>query len=167
MIESLDELSTEARDQQIASRIRAFRNLLIITQELRVTDKKDFMEKVKDKCCFPPFNFDPEIKNKTGWKMYKPPRGSYYLYDATMIYGRAVMDLMETPGADPGDAVDVINRLRCRFHESIIGDRIWIHANGQSEKNYVVKSLKLDSDGQSGNLINVGIFNKTDDDVSV
>ncbi|XP_055877751.1 guanylate cyclase 32E-like [Biomphalaria glabrata] len=167
MIESLDELSIEARDQQIASRIRAFRNLLIITQELRVTDKKDFMEKVKDKCCFPPFNFDPEIKNKTGWKMYKPPRGSYYLYDATMIYGRAVMDLMETPGADPGDAVDVINRLRCRFHESIIGDRIWIHANGQSEKNYVVKSLKLDSDGQSGNLINVGIFNKTDDDIPV
>ncbi|RUS70930.1 hypothetical protein EGW08_021306, partial [Elysia chlorotica] len=58
-----------------------------------------------------------------------------------MMYGRAVMSLMEVPDQNPLDAASVINWIRCRRHKSITGRRLYIHADGRSEMDFYLYSL--------------------------
>ncbi|KAH9519711.1 Receptor-type guanylate cyclase Gyc76C [Bulinus truncatus] len=144
--------------------MRTFQNLLIIARGKRQFNIKDFEERVKAKNNLPPINANENFKKyrKTDLNDQPISRKAYTLYDATMIYGKAVMSLMATPGKDPENALHVIERLRCHNHDSILHEKFWIHENGQSEGSYVLMSLEMDEVERPGHLAIKGKFNVTD-----
>ncbi|CAL1540554.1 unnamed protein product [Lymnaea stagnalis] len=142
--------------------LEAFKNVLMIAPKNLDIDKKDFENKVYARNLQPPINLRPYPKHLTPFTL---PSQAYQLYDATMFYGRAVMALMERPGTDPQDGMQIVSYLRCRDHESIQGDRVYIRSNGESESNYVVWSLKSEDGELDGYLWRVGEFIKVGEEI--
>ncbi|KAH9519715.1 hypothetical protein Btru_070717 [Bulinus truncatus] len=164
----LRRLEGNVSDEQRMTYIQSFKNVLIITQAKRNINNLEFEKKVSERNNGHPIyayryvnNSTKTIMNQFQMSDHFVARQAYQLYDATMIYGRAVMSLMATPGKDPENAYDVIWRLRCHEHESIQKEKIWIHENGQSESSFLVASLQTNDDEQWKIGI-AGKFNKTD-----
>ncbi|GFS25685.1 guanylate cyclase, partial [Elysia marginata] len=88
----------------------------------------------------------------------KIPETAYFLYDATMLYGQAVMALMATPGANPLEGAEIINWLRCREHNSVSGNNLYIHSNGRSEDAFTLYAMETQDGVIQKNMWRVGNF---------
>ncbi|XP_035824916.1 guanylate cyclase 32E [Aplysia californica] len=141
----------------------AFQNVLLVWPETKVLNEETFEVQVYERNTKPPINLvTPPTILKTKPRI---PRQAYQLYDATMIYGRTVMKLMETRG-DPKNASQIITHIRCAEHESIKGSPVFIHENGESEGNYIVLGMTPLTPGSLPKLEVVGNFNSVDSRVS-
>uniref|UniRef100_A0A0B7BN18 guanylate cyclase n=1 Tax=Arion vulgaris TaxID=1028688 RepID=A0A0B7BN18_9EUPU len=143
---------TEKRDK-----LSAFKNVLVVRPAKGDVHIQKFEDAVYSKNIMPPIKLIETPK----WLNSKPniPIQAYQLFDAAMFYGKAVMALMNTQDADPTNATQIINYLRRRSHNSIQGETIWIHGNGESQGTYKVESLVTGQDGNiERRLVEVGSF---------
>nr|CAD7442116.1 unnamed protein product [Timema bartmani] len=91
---------------------------------------------------------DPHLRNSTksnniiGFRSV--PVDAAHLYDAVMIYARALTEVFEN-GDDPRDGSAILKRIRNRSYHSVQGYDVYIDNNGDAEGNYTVVALLEDT----------------------
>ncbi|XP_048248100.1 guanylate cyclase 32E-like [Haliotis rufescens] len=80
-----------------------------------------------------------------------------YLYDAVLVYARAIHELLNE-GGDPKNGTAVFEKIRNRTYESIEGHQIYIDEKGDAEANYTVLALRRKNNTFGFDLKPVGWF---------
>ncbi|GFN78509.1 guanylate cyclase [Plakobranchus ocellatus] len=138
-LNSIERIALNNSTEHLANAQKAFLNVLILSLKSQTVDKDEFEEAVYQRDLLPPIKLP-----KLPLLISRPaiPKEAYSLYDATMLYGQAVMDLMRIPGTNPTKASNIIQWLRCRQHNSITGNTLFIHSNGISEEPFILLGIE-------------------------
>lgn len=137
------------------SHLTAFRNMFLVTRQEPAGDTHGFAEEVKRRLYQPPINLPkPPPWFKANIKVTPE---AYYLFDAVMRYGRAVLDLIRDD-LNPYNATLVINKIRNTTMKSIQGFDVQISQYGESEGSYSVRSIASNESGVAPDLWQVGSF---------
>ncbi|KAH6942257.1 hypothetical protein HPB50_002077 [Hyalomma asiaticum] len=136
--------------------VRAFRSYLGIVGS-PATGFEEFSVAVNEYMQRPPFNIVNAADTIGGRK--KIPSEGAYLYDAVMVYARAVNACVEH-GGDFRNGKHLFEHMRGRSYHSAMGYMVRMDDNGDAEGNYTLIARKK-RDGKSGSaygLFPVGVF---------
>ncbi|XP_050294438.1 guanylate cyclase 32E isoform X2 [Anthonomus grandis grandis] len=127
------------------SDINAFRSVLKLTQSFPIERYQEFREEIKAFSTKPPFCVPYHYKI---FDSISVPIEAAYLYDAVMIYARALTETFENQ-EDPRNGTAILNKILNRSYRSIKGYDIFIDQNGDAEGNFTVVSLLDDKENGS------------------
>ncbi|XP_071444038.1 guanylate cyclase 32E [Hetaerina americana] len=128
--------------------IMGFRSVLKLTpSHPRDPDYEQFCEKIKTFSVRSPFCVP---YHHTIFETLTVPIGAAHLYDAVMIYARALSEVLQN-GDDPRNGSAILERIKNRSYHSVQGYDVFIDENGDAEGNYSVVAL-LDDDQMNGSL---------------
>ncbi|XP_030746058.1 guanylate cyclase 32E [Sitophilus oryzae] len=128
------------------SDVKSFRSVLKFTQSFP-TDNNflEFREKIKAFSTRPPFCVPYHHKI---FDSISVPIEAAYLYDAVMIYARALTEALEK-NEDPSNGTKILNKILNRSYHSIKGYDVFMDQNGDAEGNFTVVSLLDDKEVDS------------------
>ncbi|XP_076449001.1 guanylate cyclase 32E-like [Babylonia areolata] len=138
--------------------VAAFRSaLLLMSMPMTNPNYSVWEEAVRDRLYRPPFSIPrSDLEILLGFKVIISIFASY-LYDAVMIYARALHEVLEANG-DPRNGVAIFNRIKDRTFKSIRGHDAYIDSNGDAEANYTVLALQPDDNPYGFGVKPVGRF---------
>ncbi|KAL1427124.1 hypothetical protein MTO96_017729 [Rhipicephalus appendiculatus] len=144
------------REEPDPSVVRAFRSYLGIVGS-PASGFEAFSVAVNEYMQRPPFNIVNAADTIGGRK--KIPSEGAYLYDAVMVYARAVNACVEH-GGDFRNGKHLFEHMRGRSYQSAMGFMVRMDDNGDAEGNYTLIALKkYDAhSGSSYGLFPVGVF---------
>ncbi|XP_044758334.1 guanylate cyclase 32E-like isoform X2 [Coccinella septempunctata] len=125
------------------SDLLGFRSVLKLTpSHPRNPNYRYLCERIKDTSIKPPFcvPYHPKI-----FDSISVPIQAAYLYDAVMIYARALTEVLECD-EDPKNGSAILKRIVNRSYHSIQGYDVFIDGNGDAEGNFTVVALLDDRD---------------------
>ncbi|KAJ8974726.1 hypothetical protein NQ317_000392 [Molorchus minor] len=130
------------------SDVMGFRSVLKLTpSHPRNPNYKYICEKIKASAAKPPFCVPYHHKI---FDSISVPIQAAYLYDAVMIYARALTEVFEN-NEDPRNGTAILQRIINRSYHSIQGYDVFIDGNGDAEGNFTVVAL-LDDKEMNGTL---------------
>nr|XP_037286310.1 guanylate cyclase 32E-like [Rhipicephalus microplus] len=144
------------REEPDPSVVRAFRSYLGIVGS-PASGFEAFSVAVNEYMQRPPFNIVNAADPIGGMK--KIPSEAAYLYDAVMVYAKAVNACVEH-GGDFRNGKHLLEHMRGRSYQSAMGYMVRMDDNGDAEGNYTLVARKKYG-GPSGNLYGlfpVGVF---------
>ncbi|CAG9824690.1 unnamed protein product, partial [Phaedon cochleariae] len=131
-----------------ASDLMGFRSVLKLTpSHPRNPNYKYICEKIKTTSAKPPFCVPYHHKI---FDSISVPIQAAYLYDAVMIYARALTEVFQN-NEDPRNGTAILDRIVNRSYHSIQGYDVFIDGNGDAEGNFTVVAL-LDDKEMNGTL---------------
>ncbi|KAL1498196.1 hypothetical protein ABEB36_009033 [Hypothenemus hampei] len=142
------------------SDVSSFRSVLKLTQSFpRGDDYLDFREQIKSFSTKPPFCVP---YHHTIFDSISVPIEAAYLYDAVLIYARAITETFQH-NEDPRNGTAILQRILNRSYHSIKGYDVFIDQNGDAEGNFTVVSLLDDAfdDQTNVSMQPVGYFQYT------
>ncbi|XP_074600822.1 guanylate cyclase 32E-like [Brevipalpus obovatus] len=131
---------------------RSFRSYIGVVSS-PYTGSESFSYKVNRYLQLPPFNIPNPIGSYGGLK--RVPADAAYLYDAVMIYARALNDCLANKD-DPRDGKAIFQYVRNRPYRSAMGYMVYMDQNGDAEGNYTLISRKKYSNHYG--LHPIGVF---------
>ncbi|KAJ8956736.1 hypothetical protein NQ318_014092, partial [Aromia moschata] len=130
------------------SDVMGFRSVLKLTpSHPRNPNYKYICEKIKASSAKPPFCVPYHHKI---FDSISVPIQAAYLYDAVMIYARALTEVFQN-NEDPRNGTAILHRIVNRSYHSIQGYDVFIDGNGDAEGNFTVVAL-LDDKEMNGTL---------------
>ncbi|KAL8565518.1 hypothetical protein ACOMHN_049494 [Nucella lapillus] len=140
------------------SSVRAFRSALLLMSAPRTNpDYSGWETAVRQRLYLPPFSIPrTDLEILLDIKVYISIFASY-LYDAVMIYARALHEVLEVNG-DPRNGLAIFDRIKDRTFKSILGHDAYIDSNGDAEANYTVLALQPDANSFGYGVKPVGRF---------
>ncbi|KAH7950051.1 hypothetical protein HPB49_019002 [Dermacentor silvarum] len=144
------------REEPDLSVVRAFRSYIGIVGS-PASGFEEFSVAVNEYMQRPPFNI-VNAANTIGGRKKIPSEGAY-LYDAVMVYARAVNACVEH-GGDFRNGKHLFEHMRGRSYHSAMGYMVRMDDNGDAEGNYTLIARKK-SGGQRGSMFGlfpVGVF---------
>ncbi|XP_023312344.1 guanylate cyclase 32E [Anoplophora glabripennis] len=130
------------------SDVMGFRSVLKLTpSHPRNPNYKYICEKIKASSAKPPFCVPYHHKI---FDSISVPIQAAYLYDAVMIYARALTEVFQN-NEDPRNGTAILRRIINRSYHSIQGYDVFIDGNGDAEGNFTVVAL-LDDKEMNGTL---------------
>ncbi|KAJ8923190.1 hypothetical protein NQ315_001744 [Exocentrus adspersus] len=130
------------------SDVMGFRSVLKLTpSHPRNPNYKYICEKIKASAAKPPFCVPYHHKI---FDSISVPIQAAYLYDAVMIYARALTEVFQN-NEDPRNGTAILHRIINRTYHSIQGYDVFIDGNGDAEGNFTVVAL-LDDMEMNGTL---------------
>ncbi|XP_050503369.1 guanylate cyclase 32E [Diabrotica virgifera virgifera] len=131
-----------------ASDVMGFRSVLKLTpSHPRNPNFKYICEKIKSSSAKPPFCVPYHHKI---FDSISVPIQAAYLYDAVMIYARALTEVFKN-NEDPRNGTAILHRIINRSYHSIQGYDVFIDDNGDAEGNFTVVAL-LDDKEMNGTI---------------
>ncbi|KAI4457102.1 guanylyl cyclase [Holotrichia oblita] len=120
-----------------------FRSVLKLTpSHPRNPNYKDICEQIKASSALPPFCVPYHHKI---FDSISVPIQAAYLYDAVMIYARALTEVFEN-NEDPRNGTAILQKILNRSYHSIQGYDVFIDGNGDAEGNFTVVALLDDQE---------------------
>ncbi|XP_057666697.1 guanylate cyclase 32E [Diorhabda carinulata] len=130
------------------SDVMGFRSVLKLTpSHPRNPNYKYICEQIKSTSAKPPFCVPYHHKI---FDSISVPIQAAYLYDAVMIYARALTEVFEN-NEDPRNGTAILDRIINRSYHSIQGYDVFIDGNGDAEGNFTVVAL-LDDKEMNGTI---------------
>ncbi|XP_017785068.1 PREDICTED: guanylate cyclase 32E [Nicrophorus vespilloides] len=130
------------------SDIMGFRSVLKLTpSHPRNPQYKKICDQIKSSSAKPPFCVPYHHKI---FDSISVPIQAAYLYDAVMIYARALTEVFKN-NEDPRNGTAILKRIVNSSYHSIQGHDVFIDANGDAEGNFTVVAL-LDDQEMNGTL---------------
>ncbi|XP_037521917.2 guanylate cyclase 32E [Rhipicephalus sanguineus] len=144
------------REEPDPSVVRAFRSYLGIVGS-PASGFEEFSVAVNEYMQRPPFNIVNAADTIGGRK--KIPSEGAYLYDAVMVYARAVNACVEH-GGDFRNGKHLFEHMRGRSYQSAMGYMVRMDNNGDAEGNYTLIARRKydDQSGSHYGLFPVGVF---------
>ncbi|XP_067005765.2 guanylate cyclase 32E [Anabrus simplex] len=128
--------------------MKAFRSVLKLTPSYpRNPNYTELCEQIRNFSTGPPFCVP---YHRTVFDTISVPIDAAHLYDAVMIYARALTEVFQN-GEDPRNGSAILQKIRNRSYHSVQGYDVFIDSNGDAEGNYTVMAL-LDDDEMNGSL---------------
>ncbi|KAK9736393.1 Protein tyrosine and serine/threonine kinase [Popillia japonica] len=120
-----------------------FRSVLKLTpSHPRNPNYRDICEQIKASSAEPPFCVPYHRKI---FDSISVPIQAAYLYDAVMIYARALTEVFEN-NEDPRNGTAILQKILNRSYHSIQGYDVFIDGNGDAEGNFTVVALLDDQE---------------------
>ncbi|XP_045477844.1 guanylate cyclase 32E-like isoform X2 [Harmonia axyridis] len=135
------------------SDLMGFRSVLKLTpSHPRNPDYSELCERIKAISIKSPFcvPYHPKI-----FDSISVPIQAAYLYDAVMIYARALTEVLESD-EDPKNGTALLKRIVNRYYHSIQGYDVFIDGNGDAEGNFTVVAL-LDDTDVNGSILSMSM----------
>ncbi|KAL5019050.1 hypothetical protein ScPMuIL_004772 [Solemya velum] len=151
----------ESKDQLTKKTIQAFQSvLLLVPRAPGNPDWQNFLDNVRELNHQAPVNAPrrPHIPGLDNIKL-QVPIYTAYLYDAVMVYSRAVDEVLRE-GGSVTNGTAILAKIRSRTFISVQGHEVYIDRYGDAEGNYSLLSLKND-DVYYGTMRPVGNFRMT------
>ncbi|KAF5270552.1 hypothetical protein FQR65_LT05450 [Abscondita terminalis] len=131
-----------------SSDVMGFRSVLKLTpSHPRNPNYKVICESIKAMSAKPPFCVPYHHKI---FDSISVPIQAAYLYDAVMIYARALTEVFEN-NEDPRNGTAILRRILNRSYHSVQGNDVYIDTNGDAEGNFTVVAL-LDDTEMNGTI---------------
>ncbi|KAB0794058.1 hypothetical protein PPYR_13678 [Photinus pyralis] len=128
--------------------VMGFRSVLKLTpSHPRNPNYKHICEQIKAMSAKPPFCVPYHHKI---FDSISVPIQAAYLYDAVMIYARALTEVFQS-NEDSRNGTAIIKRMLERSYHSVQGNDVYIDANGDAEGNFTVVAL-LDDTEMNGSI---------------
>ncbi|XP_063230387.1 guanylate cyclase 32E [Bacillus rossius redtenbacheri] len=127
-------------------RMLAFRSVLKLTPSSpRNPAYKQLSEQIRKHAAQPPFCVP---FHRTVFDSITVPVGAAHLYDAVMVYARALTEVLQD-GGDARNGTAILQRICNRSYRSVQGHDVFIDANGDAEGNYTVVAMLDDAEANT------------------
>ncbi|XP_053400779.1 guanylate cyclase 32E-like [Mercenaria mercenaria] len=145
--------------------IKAFETVLLLVPRPPENNKtEEFFNNVRQRNTEEPISSN--LRPIYNGKPVLVPVYAAYLYDAVYTYARALEKVIKQ-GGKPNNGTAIIDQIRNRTFESILGYEVYVDMNGDAEGNYTLLTFDVHREDGDVRLVPAGNFRMTQNGIGI